>query len=80
MCSPCYEWRRKQGLIQVQKNRLAEFIEDVEWMISTGETHIEAVARRLETNPENVRRRLERHSRYDLTRRLQHSTAEGRAV
>ena len=55
-------------------------IEDVEWMVFNGETHAEAVARRMGSNPDALKRRLERCGRYDLIGMISRSTAEGRTA
>jgi hypothetical protein len=52
------------------QERTASFLEDVEFLVSTGETHAESVAARLGSRPKIVIRRLERHGRSDLIARI----------
>jgi DNA-binding Lrp family transcriptional regulator len=66
MCDSCYEYRRKHGLIQVNPHRVKDFIEDVEWMVQTGETHVETIANRLGLGPSALVRRLERHAQTQI--------------
>lgn len=46
-------------------------IEDVEWMVSTGETHAESVAFRLGTTPKVLVRKLERYGKHDLIAQIE---------
>jgi hypothetical protein len=45
-------------------------LEDVQWLLDTGETHIECMANRLNVVPSALVRRLERLGRGDLVSRI----------
>ena len=43
-----------------------DFAEDVEWMLRTGETNAEAIARRVRLSPRSLDKKLRRAGRGDL--------------
>jgi hypothetical protein len=49
---------------------LHERVEDIEWLVRCGETHLEAIARRVGVQPRSVVRALERSGRDDLRAKL----------
>lgn len=77
LCVTCYRHARQHNLIPLTpQRRRADVAEDVEWMITSGERHPEAVATRLGyRNTDSLYRALHRADRGDLVDRLKH---EGR--
>jgi len=71
LCGTCYARQRRAGALRVRsRRRLADTIEDVEWMLATGETHPEAIAARLGYRPGTLRVILSRAGRPDLVAQL----------
>lgn len=81
LCVTCYRHARRDGTITLHPLRPATaVVEDVEWMIATGETHPEAIATRLgylgPAGPDSLRRALHRGGRPDLAARLNRTKDE----
>lgn len=60
---------RSMNIAQKQASRRA-LVQDVRFMLWTGETHIETIARRCNTNPRALVQRLTRAGRTDLIQRM----------
>ena len=72
LCVSCYREARRTGTLAVRRNlRRADVVEDVEWLLQTGETHPETVARRVGfKNTAALHKALRRAERVDLIARL----------
>ncbi|MDO5535209.1 MAG: hypothetical protein Q4F65_11225 [Propionibacteriaceae bacterium] len=77
LCVTCYRRAREQRSISFTPHRdHADVVEDVEWMLTAGETHPEAIARRLGyAGPDSLYKALHRADRGDLVDQL---TRKGR--
>lgn len=64
-----------KAIASVRAKRSADnaWVEDIEWMLDTGETFVR-VADRLDSTPEAIEKRLYRLRRGDLVRRLNATT------
>ena len=65
LCVTCYRQARQAGPVR-RLRPVDEVIEDVEWMIATGETHPETIAARLGLRTNSLYRALKRGGRRDI--------------
>ena len=72
LCRPCYDAARASSTLPTRELRdQAAVVEDVEWMISTGETHPDTISWRLRLTRDGLYQALRRAGRTDLLSTLQ---------